>query len=148
MAIDLQATTATNEILYNDGATINGKTHAALAADTAFSSAYLPLTQTDNTQTGTTYTLVLTDANDCVTLSNAAAITLTVPPNSSVAFPVGTRIDLIQLGAGQVTVAAGAGVTVNRCATFTLKLLEQYAEASLKKTATNTWVLTGVLEAV
>lgn len=105
-------------------------------------------TQVTNAQTGTSYTLVLTDANKFVTLSNASPITLTVPPNASVAFPIGTRIDLCQLGAGQVTVAEGAGVTVNKAATFTLKLLQQFAEAGLKKTDTNTWVLTGVLEAV
>jgi hypothetical protein len=142
MAIDIQ-----------DGAFANGgilrKTADGTGIDDVTESDIVAAaTQTDNTQTGTSYTLVLTDANKCVTLSNASGITLTVPPAASVAFAVGTRVDLIQLGVGQVTVAAGSGVTVNRCATFTLKLLEQYAEASLKKTATNTWVLTGVLEAV
>jgi len=96
-----------------------------------------------NTQTGTTYTLVLTDASKLVTLNNAAAITLTIPPNSSVAFPVGTKVDLVQLGAGTVTVAEGSGVTVN--ATPTKDFRDQYSAASCIKIATDEWVLVGDL---
>jgi hypothetical protein len=96
-----------------------------------------------NTQTGTTYTLVLTDASKLVTLNNASAITLTIPPNSSVAFPVGTKVDLVQLGAGTVTVAEGAGVTVN--ATPTKDFRAQYSAASCIKIATDEWVLVGDL---
>jgi hypothetical protein len=96
-----------------------------------------------NTQTGTTYTLVLTDASKLVTLNNASAITLTIPPNSSVAFPVGTKVDLCQLGAGTVTVAEGAGVTVN--ATPTKDFRAQYSAASCIKIATDEWILVGDL---
>ena len=98
-----------------------------------------------NAQTGTTYTLVLSDAAKLVTLDNAAAITLTVPPNSSVAFATGTRIALLQKGAGQVTVAQGAGVTVNT--SETLKLQDQWSAAELIKLGTDSWVLVGRLEA-
>lgn len=98
-----------------------------------------------NAQTGTTYTLVLTDASKLVTLSNASAITMTVPPNSSVAFPVGTSIDLASIGAGITTVAQGAGVTVN--STPGLKLRAQYSGGTLVKTATDTWLLFGDLSA-
>lgn len=98
-----------------------------------------------NAQTGTTYTLVLGDAGKTVTLGNGAAITLTVPPESSVAFAIGTRIDLIQIGAGQVTVAEGSGVTVN--AKTGLLLEDQYAAASLLKVGTDSWVLIGALVA-
>ena len=98
---------------------------------------------TINAQTGTTYTLVLADAGALVTLSNAASITLTVPPNASVAYPVGTRIALAQLGAGQVTVAPGSGVTIN--GTPGLKIAAQYGSAELIKYATNTWLLIGRL---
>ena len=96
-----------------------------------------------NAQTGTTYTTVLTDEGKVVTLNNSGAITLTIPPNSDVAYPVGTRIDFIQIGAGQVTVAGGTGVTVN--ATPTLKLRAQHSGASCIKIATDTWVLLGDL---
>ncbi len=96
-----------------------------------------------NAQTGTTYTFVLADRLKIVTLNNGSAITLTVPPNSSVAFPVGTSIDIIQLGAGQVTVAGGSGVTVN--STPTLKLRVQYSVGSCLKIATDTWIFMGDL---
>lgn len=100
----------------------------------------------ENAQTGTTYTLVLTDAGKMVTLTNASAITLTVPPNADVAFPVNTRIDLLQYGAGQVTVAAGSGVTIYSSGTK-LKITGQYSGATLWKKATNTWVLVGDIAA-
>lgn len=98
-----------------------------------------------NAQTGTTYTLVLADAGKLVTLDNASAITLTVPTNASVAFPIGTQILLGQLGAGQVTVAGDTGVTVNT--PETLKLRKQYAQAALVKIGTDEWLLEGNLEA-
>ncbi len=56
-----------------------------------------------NVQTGTSYTTVLTDRGKCITMSNAAASTLTIPLNASVAYPLGTVITVQQLGAGQVT---------------------------------------------
>lgn len=97
-----------------------------------------------NAQTGTTYTLVLGDEGKLVTLSNASAITLTVPPNGDVAFPTGTEVDLAQLGAGVVTVAAGSGVTIHSAGGL-LDLSDQYAGATLKKLGTNTWLLVGSL---
>lgn len=99
-----------------------------------------------NAQTGTTYTLALTDAGGFVDLSNASAITLTVPPNSSVNFPANTRIDLIQAGAGQVTVAAGSGVTINSKGSA-LKLTGQWSGATLVQRSTNSWVLIGDITA-
>jgi len=87
------------------------------------------------TVTSTSDTLVLADNGGGVTYSNASATTSTIPPNSSVAFAVGTKIVLINLGAGVVTVTAGAGVTING-ATLTLA---QNAGGTCIKTATNTW---------
>jgi len=95
-----------------------------------------------NTQTGTSYTLALTDVAKIVTLSNAASITLTVPPESSVAWPAGTTIVLAQLGAGTVTVTAGAGVTLTS-ANSAVELGGQYGVATLLKTGTDTWLLFG-----
>jgi len=97
-----------------------------------------------NAQTGTSYTLALTDVAKVVTLSNAAAITLTVPTNASVAFPVGTQILLYQGGAGQVTVAGDSGVDV-RSSGAKLKLTNQYSVAGLLKLATDEWVAFGNL---
>jgi hypothetical protein len=102
-------------------------------------------TKTINAQTGTAYTLVLGDAGEFVTMTNAAASTLTVPPNSSVAFPVGTVIEGAQLGAGQVTLTPGAGVTIN--GTPGLKVAAQYGTFGLLKTATDTWLAYGRLSA-
>lgn len=96
--------------------------------------------------TTTAYTLVLGDAGKYVTLSNAASITLTIPTNATVAFDVGTVVNVVQLGAGQVTIAGAGGVTVNSEGSK-LKLKGQYAVASLLKTATNTWVALGNLSA-
>lgn len=98
-----------------------------------------------NAQTGTTYTLVLADKGKIVKLTNGAAITLTVPPNSSVAFPIGAQIHLKQGGAGQVTVAGGAGVTV--AGAPGLKLTDINSGATLIKEATDTWWLQGRLSA-
>jgi hypothetical protein len=95
-----------------------------------------------NAQTGTTYTLALTDSGKFVTQSNASGITTTIPPNTDVAFPIGTQVNLLQLGAGQVTVAAGAGVTI-RSEDSKLKLKGQYATATCVKIATDEWLLLG-----
>jgi C4-dicarboxylate-specific signal transduction histidine kinase len=99
-----------------------------------------------NAQTGTTYTTVLTDDGKLITCSNASAIALTIPPNSSVAYGIGTQINIAQLGAGQVTLVAGAGVTLNS-AGAKLKLDAQYAVATCVKTDTNTWFVVGNLKA-
>lgn len=102
-------------------------------------------TVTINAQTGTTYTLVAADAGKLVTLTNGSAITLTVPTNASVAFPVGTVIALAQLGAGLVSIAGASGVTVNGVTPGDDDLAGQWATASLTKLATDTWLLSGGL---
>jgi hypothetical protein len=99
-----------------------------------------------NAQTGTTYSVVLSDDGKLITCSNASSIALTIVPNSSVAFGIGTQINIAQLGAGQVTITAGAGVTLNS-AGAKLKLSAQYAVATCVKTDTNTWFVVGNLSA-
>jgi len=96
-----------------------------------------------NNQTGTTYTLALTDNGKIVTLNNASAITLTVPTNASVAFPIGAQIFLAQLGAGQVTVSSSATLR----STPGAKLRAQYSTAVLLKIDTDTWSLSGDISA-
>ena len=91
------------------------------------------------------YTVGIADAGKLVEMSNASANNLTVPPNSTVAYPIGTQINILQTGAGQTTVVAGSGVTVN--ATPGLKLRAQWSSATLIKRATDTWVLVGDLSA-
>jgi hypothetical protein len=94
---------------------------------------------------GTSDTLVLADAGKLIEFSNTSATTVTVPLNSSVAYPVGTQINLLQINTGQVTVAATGGVTIN--ANPGLKLRAQWAFATLIKRAENTWVLVGDITA-
>ena len=101
-------------------------------------------TVTVNLQTAS-YTLALADAGKVVEMNVATANNLTVPPNSSVAFPVGTVIEVHQYGAGATTVVAGSGVTVRT--PDTLVLDGQYATATLRKRATDEWVLDGRLVA-
>ena len=91
------------------------------------------------------YTLVLADKNKIVEIANASANTLTVPLNSSVAFPVGSQITFIQTGAGQTTITPAGGVTIN--GTPGLKLRAQWSSATLIKRATDTWVALGDLSA-
>lgn len=96
-----------------------------------------------NAQTGTTYTTVLADSyNKIITLTNAAAITVTIPPNSSVAYETGAVLNFMQGGAGQVTIQGGSGVTVNsNGARF--KINGQWGVASAVKTGADSWVLYG-----
>lgn len=94
-----------------------------------------------NTQTGTSYTLVLSDQNKIVEMNNASANTVTVPLDSSVLFPVGAQINILQVGSGQTSIAAASGVTINY--TPGLKLRTQWSTATLIKRAANTWLLAG-----
>lgn len=100
-----------------------------------------------NAQTGTTYTFVLTDNGRLVTASNASAQTYSIPTNASVAFPIGTQINIIQIGAGQVTInAVTSGTTTisSTGATATApKLRAQYSSATCIKAATDLWYVIG-----
>lgn len=89
-------------------------------------------------------TAVIGDASKYVRMNLATANTYTIPPNSSVAFPVGSLITVRQAGAGQTTLVAGSGVTLNTAET--LKLRKQGSTVSLIKIDTNIWDVTGDLE--
>lgn len=93
--------------------------------------------------TGASNTLALVQARKLVGVSHTAASTLTVPANATVAFPVGVRILVEQVGAGQVTIAAGIGVTIRTASS--LKLRAQYSVVELIKIATNEWIVSGDL---
>ena len=95
-----------------------------------------------NAQTGTTYTLVVGDLNKLVTASNAAAITLTVPPS---VYSANDVVNIQQIGAGQVTFAAGAGVTITSTGATSAapKLRAQYSSASVICSASNIFTIVG-----
>lgn len=97
-----------------------------------------------NAQTGTTYTLVGSDLGKWVTLSNAGSITLTVPPS---VFTTGNTINIQAIGAGQVTLAQGSGVTITSTgATASApKLRAQYSAATIICTGSNTFTVVGDL---
>ena len=99
---------------------------------------------TFNIQTGTSYPLQASDAGALVTLSNSGAITLTVPPS---VFSAGQVIDIQQIGAGQVTLAAGSGVTITSTGATAAapKLRAQYSAASVLCTGSNTFTVLGDL---
>jgi hypothetical protein len=133
----------TSAISHSGGATIKHVfVSEALNAFEAGLNETIPL----NTQTGTTYTLVAGDAGQLVTLSNASAITLTVPTNASIPFAIGTQITITQANSGQVTVAGAVGVTINAADSF-LKLRTQWSAATLIKIDTNSWILIGDISA-
>jgi hypothetical protein len=97
-----------------------------------------------NAQTGTTYTLVAADLGKLVTLSNASGITLTVPPS---VFTTGNIINIQQIGAGQVTLAQGAGVTITSTGATSSapKLKKQFSAASIICTGSDTFTVIGDL---
>jgi hypothetical protein len=133
----------TSAIAHTGGATVKHVfVSEALNAFEAGLNETIPL----NGQTGTTYTFAEGDAGQLVTLTNAAAITLTVPTNATVPFAIGTQITIAQGGAGTVTVAGAATVTVNS-ADGDLKLRTQWSAATLIKLATNSWILIGDIKA-
>ena len=100
-----------------------------------------------NDQTGTTYTLALADQYQVlVTRSNAAASTLTIPTNASVAFPVGTVITILNKGAGVVSISGAATVTVLSAGTVAaVPTLSQYKSCALIQVAANNWYVVGAI---
>ena len=97
-----------------------------------------------NAQTGTTYTFVLADAGKLVTSSNGSAQTITVPPNSGVAFAIGTQIIVQNIGSANATLATAGTPTLNS-KDSNLEIDGQFAAATLIKTATDAWSIIGAL---
>jgi len=99
-----------------------------------------------NNQTAT-YTVVLGDAYKLVTMSVASANDFQIPTNANVAYPIGTVINVIQIGAGQTTIQAVTSATTTISSTGATatapKLRAQYSAASCIKVATDTWYVVG-----
>lgn len=93
-----------------------------------------------NSQSGTSYTLLIGDMGKTIDMSNAGANTLTVPPDLS--FPNGTRIEVCRIGAGVTTIVAGSGVTIYT-ANDDLTIASQFSSGLLRKIGTNIWLWQG-----
>jgi hypothetical protein len=129
--------------LKTDGTTASWQTivHTDISG---LSTNYAPLNISFSQQSAS-YSLVLGDAAKQVEINNGSANTLTVPPSTSVNYPVGTVIVVVQTGAGQTTITPGSGVTIN--GTPGLKLRTQWSVATLTKRASDTWLAAGDLVA-
>jgi hypothetical protein len=133
-----------SDLISKGGATAWGTITGTLSSQTDLQTALDTKTNkliTTNRQTAS-YTLVLSDADKLVEMNVGSANNLTIPLNSSVAFPTGTQILLAQYGAGQTTIVATSGVTV-RSNGGKLKLNVQYSGATLIKIGTDEWYLFG-----
>ena len=115
-----------------------------IAGDKTFTGVLRP-TITTNRQTAS-YTLAIADRGKLVEMNVATANNLTIPLDSSVAFPIGTEIEVVQYGAGQTTIVGAVGVTI-RSASGNLKIASQYVAVSLIKIGTNEWYCFGNLSA-
>jgi len=96
-----------------------------------------------NIQVGTSYTLVGDDAGHVVEMTNDAANVVVVPLNATTAFPVGTVIEVDQIGSGQTTITAAGGVTLR--APSGTKIATQFGAATLRKRSTDEWILSGLV---
>tara|TARA_B100000700_G_scaffold11235_2_gene11445 strand:+ start:682 stop:1284 length:603 start_codon:yes stop_codon:yes gene_type:complete len=143
------STPSSGAVLMGDGSgssawdttpTIGGNTTVSgtLTASVAVGQAVDLERKTDN------YTLVLADAGKVIEMNKGSGVNLTIPPNSSVAFPVGTQIAVVQLGAGQVTIVEGSGVTT-RSDGDKAKISGQYSSCVLIKHETDEWYILGNL---
>jgi hypothetical protein len=129
----------------NDTGDIEGivtGTDSGLSGGVTSGTATLRLKLEFDAETGTTYTLVAGNLNQLVTLNNASAITLTVPPS---VFSAGDVINIAQIGAGKVTLAEGAGVTITSTGATAdaPELRAQYSAASIICTAADTFLVVG-----
>lgn len=136
--VTLPANTVTSAMIA-DGTIVNADISSTAAIDQG------KIADTTLNQQTASYTLVLTDKNKMVEISNASSTTLTIPADNTVNMATGATLTILQTGAGQVTIAGAAGVTVN--GTPGLKLRTTWSSATLIKRAANTWVALGDLSA-
>jgi hypothetical protein len=139
---DMDFTWITNDV--GDITAVNTSATSGLTGGASSGSVDLSLLLNFNAQTGTTYTLVSTDLNKLVTTSNAAAITVTIPPS---VFSAGQQINVQSIGVGLTSFAQGAGVTITSTgATATAPILRaRYSAATIICTASNVFTIVGDL---
>jgi hypothetical protein len=102
------------------------------------SAAALPTT---NSLSVSAYTLALSDSTNVVEYTGSSTLTLTIPTNTSVAFPIGSYVEIFLYGTGSITIAGASGVTLLKPSGA--RLATQYASAAIRKRGTNEWVVAG-----
>lgn len=142
------ATARTNLVLGNVDNTSDANKPVSAAQQAAIDAAVagIPAGFAVITDATTSRTLLLTDARKYIRCTNAAAVSVIVPPQASVAWVADTETIIEQAGAGEVTIVAGAGVTLR--ASSTLKTRAQYSTLTLKRVALNEWAVGGDSNAV
>lgn len=100
-------------------------------------------TDIPNNQTGTAYTLLVTDKSKTVWMDSASANVLTIPPNATASFSINDTLIIMQEGAGKTTITADSGVTLNGALAGSGEILDQYSGATLVKRSTDAWIVTG-----
>lgn len=133
-------------LLVADSTAATGLKWAALTAAQIPTVTSTKVSTVDINSQSASYTLVLGDASKLILMTSGSAQTVTIPTNASVAFPTGTKIDIVQTGAGQCDIAGASGVTLNSEGSKK-KVNAQYQVVSIVKTATDTWLLMGALKA-
>jgi hypothetical protein len=138
LVVNLDNSTSTGSILSLRRA---GVTQASIARD-----GIANFTGTPSNEQTDDYTLVLADKGKVLRVNSSSNRTITIPLNSSVAFPIDTEIALIRYGSGTVSISPTSGVTLNSISS-NRKVKDQYGSCALKKIGTDEWVLVGSLEA-
>ena len=148
---DISAVTSGTGITVTNGTgpipTIAIDTATTVDLSTAQTLSNKNITYTINAQSTTSYTTVLSDAAAIVTTNNASANTFNIPTNGNVAYPIGSSITVIQIGAGQTTINAVTSGTTTIASTGSTPaapvLRAQYSSATCIKVATDTWYVVG-----
>lgn len=128
------------QTITNKTITSSSVSQASVTGLTASLASKAPINVTTNAQTGTTYTLAIGDVSQIVEMSNVSANTVTVPLNSSVAFPIGAVISVMQTNTGTTTIAAASGVTINADVSL---ILSRWSMVTLIKRGTDSWSVQG-----
>ena len=144
--VTLPKSTTLSYLNVEDGADVTDATNI-LAAGGVTTDATQTLTNKNyinasNNRTGASYTAVLSDGGKVITMSNGSGNTFTIPANSSVGYEVGTTLTIVQLGAGQTTIAINTDTLNSNNGT---KISGQYGTATALKVTSTSWVLMGDL---
>lgn len=140
LATDLTQGTSANQLLALDGSA------KIPAVDGSQLTGLVPgqLTETINTQVGTTYVLTLADQGKLIQMTSSSANVITVPTNAAVAWPIGRAVDIVRWGTGGTTISGSGGVTLSYAGSAAT-LRAQYSVVTLFKVATDGWLIVGDL---